>query len=111
MERPVACPRNLRRGFLLVASPIHPSLKKNRRFSDAHHSRIADAVLYISINLRIETPMSDMFINWASRVAIAGRIGERLRPQGNDFTLRGDYHRPFGKSEARAEAVKWLCQV
>ena len=55
--------------------------------------------------------MSDTFINWTSRVAIAGRIGERLRPQGNEFTLRGDYHRPFGKSEARAEAVKWLCQV
>ena len=55
MERPVASQRKLRRGFLLVASPIHPSLKKNRSFSDAHHSRIADAVLYVSIDSRIET--------------------------------------------------------
>jgi hypothetical protein len=56
--------------------------------------------------------MSDGFINWTSRVAIAGRVGERLRPQGwNEFTLRGDYHPPFGKNEARAEAAKWLCQV
>jgi hypothetical protein len=56
--------------------------------------------------------MSDSFINWSSRVAIAGRNGERLRSQGwNEFTLRGDYHPPFGKSEAQAEAAKWLCQV
>ena len=56
--------------------------------------------------------MSDSFVNWSSRVAIAGRIGERLRPQGwNEFTLRGDYHLPFGKSEARAENIKWLCLV
>jgi len=59
----------------------------------------------------MEVPMSDSFINWSSRVAIAGRIGERLRPQGWNEFIRGDYHRPFGKSEARAEAAKWLCQV
>jgi len=60
----------------------------------------------------METPVSDTFINWTSRVAIAGRIGERLRAQGwNELTLRGDYHLPFGKSEARAEAAKWLCLV
>jgi hypothetical protein len=54
--------------------------------------------------------MSDSLVNWTSRVAIAGRIVKRLRPQGwNEFTLRGDYHPPFG--EARAEAAKWLCQV
>jgi hypothetical protein len=58
--------------------------------------------------------MSDSFINRTSRVAIAARVLERLRPQPqgwNEFTLRGDYHPPFGKSEARAEAAKWLCQV
>jgi hypothetical protein len=56
--------------------------------------------------------MSDSFINRTSRVAIAGRIGERLRPQGwNELTFRGDYHLPFGKSKARAEAAKWPCQV
>jgi hypothetical protein len=27
------------------------------------------------------------------------------------LTLRGDYHAPFGKIEARAEAAKWLCLV
>ena len=49
--------------------------------------------------------MSDSFINRTSRVAIAGRIAERLRPQGwNELSLRGDYHAPFGKSTARAEA-------
>jgi hypothetical protein len=56
--------------------------------------------------------MTDSFINWTSRVAIAGRIGERLRLRGwNELTLCGDYHAPFGKSEARAEAAKWLCLV
>ena len=49
--------------------------------------------------------MSVSFINWTSRVAIAGRVAERRRPQGwNELTLRGDYHEPFGKAEARAEA-------
>jgi hypothetical protein len=56
--------------------------------------------------------MSDSFINRTSRVAIAGRVAERLRPQGwNELTLRGDYHAPFGKTEARVEAAKWLCLV
>jgi hypothetical protein len=56
--------------------------------------------------------MLDSFINRTSRVAIAGRVAERLRPQGwNGLTLRGDYHPPFGKSEARAEAAKWLCLI
>ena len=55
--------------------------------------------------------MSVSFINGTSRVAIAGRIAER-RPQGwNELTLRGDYHLPFGKAEARAEAAKWIWQI
>ena len=52
--------------------------------------------------------MSESFINRTSRVAIAGRIAERL---WNELSLRGDYHTPFGKTEARAEATKWLCLI
>ena len=56
--------------------------------------------------------MSVSFINWTSRVAIAGRVAEQRRPQGwNELTLRGDYHAPFGKAEARAEAEKWIWQI
>ena len=52
------------------------------------------------------------FINRTSRVAIAGRIAERRRADNwNELTMRGDYHLPFGKAEARAEAARWLCQV
>jgi hypothetical protein len=52
------------------------------------------------------------FINRTSRVAIASRVAESRRPQEwNELTMRGDYHLPFGKTEARAEAAKWLCQV
>ena len=39
---------------------------------------------------------------WTSRVAIAGRIAERRRLQDwNELTTPGDYHLPFGKTEAR----------
>ena len=57
--------------------------------------------------------MSYSFLNWTSRVAIAGRVAERRRRrQGwNEFTLQGDYHAPFGKAEARAEAEKWIWQI
>ena len=56
--------------------------------------------------------MSDSFINQTSRVAIAGRVIERHGPpHWNELTLRGDYHPPFGKIEARTEASKWLCLV
>lgn len=56
--------------------------------------------------------MSNAFMNWTSRVAIAGRIAERRRPQNwNEFTTAGDYHLPFGKTEARTEAAKWVWQV
>ena len=56
--------------------------------------------------------MSKTFMNWTSWVAIAARIAERRRPQNwNELTMPGDYHQPFGKVEARAEAAKWLCQV
>ena len=57
--------------------------------------------------------MSITFINRTSRVAIAGCVAEwRRQPQNwNELTMLGDYHLPFGKAEARAEAAKWLCQV
>jgi hypothetical protein len=56
--------------------------------------------------------MSTSFINWTSRVAIAGRVAERRRPQGeNELTLQGDYHPPFGKTGARLEAAKWIWQI
>ena len=54
--------------------------------------------------------MSDTFMNWTSRVAIAGRVAEsrRLSHSSNDLMLPGDYHLPFGRIEARTEALKWL---
>ena len=56
--------------------------------------------------------MSITFMNWTSRVAIAGRVAEQRRPHNwNEVTMRGDYHLPFGKAEARTEAAKWLRQV
>jgi hypothetical protein len=53
--------------------------------------------------------MSDTFMNWTSRVAIAGRVAElrRLSHSSNDLMLPGDYHLPFGRIEARTEALKW----
>ena len=56
--------------------------------------------------------MSNTYVNWFSRVAIAGRVAERRHPhEWNELTMQGDYHLPFGKAEARAEAAKWLCQI
>jgi hypothetical protein len=54
--------------------------------------------------------MSDTYMNWTSRVAIAGRVAERRRLSfsSNDLAIQGDYHLPFGKTEARAEALKWF---
>lgn len=56
--------------------------------------------------------MSVTFMNWTSRVAIAGRIAEWQRLSRNwDEWVPGDYHLPFGQAQARAEAAKWLWQV
>jgi hypothetical protein len=56
--------------------------------------------------------MSNSFLNWTSRVAIAGRVAERRRPQTPDEqTTPGDYHLPFGKVDAERKAAKWLWQV
>ena len=51
--------------------------------------------------------MSNTFVNWTSWVAIA----EERRVDRNELPMLGDYHLPFGKVEAKAEAAKWLCQV
>jgi hypothetical protein len=56
--------------------------------------------------------MSNTFVNWTSRVAIAGRVAEQRRADNwNELPMLGDYHLPFGKVEAKTEAAKWLCQV
>ncbi len=53
------------------------------------------------------------FIDQASQVAIAGRVAEcRQRPYSwDELTIPGDYHLPFGKTEARAKAAKWFRQA
>ena len=56
--------------------------------------------------------MSNSFLNWTSRVAIAGRVAEERRSEsGNELTLSGDHHMPFGKTEAQTRATKWLWQA
>jgi hypothetical protein len=54
--------------------------------------------------------MSVTYVNWTSRVAIAGRVAETRRQfhSSNESTIQGDYHLPFGKTEARTEALKWI---
>ena len=55
--------------------------------------------------------MPNTFLNWTSRIAIAGRIAESRRRQNwNDLTIPGDYHLSFGKAEAQAKAARWLWQ-
>jgi len=55
--------------------------------------------------------MSADFVNWTSRVAISARVAdcERQSRGSNNWPL-GDYHLPFGRAEARAEAAKWIWQ-
>jgi len=61
----------------------------------------------------METPMMGTFINQTSRVAIAGRVAELQRQSRglDEWKLPGDHHFPFGPTQARVEAAKWLCQV
>jgi len=55
--------------------------------------------------------MSTDFVNWTSRVAISTRVADCQRQsRGWDDRLPGDYHLSFGRSEARAEAAKWIWQ-
>ena len=56
--------------------------------------------------------MSNSFLNRTSRVAIAGRVAEQRRSESwNELTIPGDYHMPFGKTEAQAKATKWIWQA
>ena len=54
-----------------------------------------------------------VFMNWTSRVAIAGRVAQlrRLSRDSNELMIPRDYHLPFGKTEARTQALKWLWQA
>jgi hypothetical protein len=53
-----------------------------------------------------------VFMNWTSRVAIAGRVPQlrRLSRGSNELMIprdcHWDYHLPFGKSEARPKPVR-----
>jgi len=43
----------------------------------------------------VEALLSQRFLNWTSRVAIAGRIAEHRRPHDTgELTTPGDYHLP-----------------
>jgi hypothetical protein len=56
--------------------------------------------------------MSNALANWSSRVTISARIAERLRsPSADEATPAGDYHKPFGKTEAKTKAENWLWQA
>ena len=56
--------------------------------------------------------MSENFLNRTSRAAIAGRIAEERRSEiWNEQTIPGDYHVPFGKTEAQTKATTWLWQT
>ena len=56
-------------------------------------------------------PMSADFVNWTSRAAISARVADCERQsRGWDDWLPGDYHLPFSRAEARAEAAKWIWQ-
>ena len=54
--------------------------------------------------------MSVTYVNWTSRVAIAIRVAKTRRQfhSSNESTIQGDYRLPFGKIEARTEALKWI---
>ena len=55
--------------------------------------------------------MSNALVNWSSRVTIAARIAERHRSPSADEATPGDYHMPFGKTEAKTKGAKWLWQA
>jgi len=57
--------------------------------------------------------MSVTYVNWTSRVAIAGRVAETRRQSysSNASTMQGDHHLPFGRTEAWTEALKWICHA
>jgi len=53
-------------------------------------------------------PMSDTFMNWTSRVAIAGRVAQQRRLSYSSDYLPGGYRLPFDRVDVRAEVLKWL---
>ncbi|MGA7389261.1 MAG: hypothetical protein WBW99_15245 [Pseudolabrys sp.] len=56
--------------------------------------------------------MSNSFLNWTSRGRYrSARAEERRSESWNELTIPGDYHTPFGKTEARTKATKWLWQA
>jgi hypothetical protein len=56
--------------------------------------------------------MTAAFMNWTSRVAIAGRVAEwQRRSRSWEEWIPGDYHQPFGQILARAQAAKWLWKI
>ena len=56
--------------------------------------------------------MTATYINWTSRVAIAGRVADwQRRSHSWDEFMPGDYHQPFGQPQARTEAARWLWQM
>ena len=57
--------------------------------------------------------MSVTLTNWTSRVAIEARVAQlrRLSYSSNEAMIPWDYHLPFGKTEARTEASKWIWQT
>jgi hypothetical protein len=59
------------------------------------------------MRILMEATMTNTFMNWTSRVAIARRVAEQSHPH----ILPGDYHLPFGKVQARTEATKWIWQI
>ncbi len=56
--------------------------------------------------------MSVTFTNLGSRTAIAARVAKRRRQaqDWNQTRIPGDYHLPFGRAEASAEAANGLRQ-
>jgi hypothetical protein len=61
----------------------------------------------------LEAFVSITFVNWTSRVAIAGRVAESRRQSLNwyDSAIPGDYHLPFGKAEIQVDRVKSFWQL
>ena len=49
--------------------------------------------------------MSNTFVNWTGRVAIAGRVAEQRRADNwNELPMLGDYHLPFRKVEGQSRS-------
>ena len=59
----------------------------------------------------LEAPHVDRLRELDQPVAISARVADSQRQsRGWEDWLPGDYHLPFGRAEARAEAAKWIWQ-